>query len=141
MRNKIFALLAATTATTIYGVNHTIANLVMPHYIGSRGFVLLRVLGATLMFWFLSLFFKSKPIALSQIKCRTPPRKWYQIAQSEQSNTSSPNQLVNIASANIKYCSEVAAANNHQIIKKTQKIRAFPVIRINIELTDVSCGL
>ena len=62
MRNKIFALLAATTATTIYGVNHTIAKLVMPHYIGSLGFVLLRVLGATLMFWFLSLFFKSKPI-------------------------------------------------------------------------------
>lgn len=62
MRNKIFALLAATIATTIYGVNHTIAKLVMPHYIGSLGFVLLRVLGATLMFWFLSLFFKSKPI-------------------------------------------------------------------------------
>jgi len=62
MRNKIFALLAATTATTIYGINHTIAKLVMPHYIGSLGFVLLRVLGATLMFWFLSLFFKSKPI-------------------------------------------------------------------------------
>ena len=41
MRNKIFALLAATTATTIYGVNHTIAKLVMPHYIGSLGFVLL----------------------------------------------------------------------------------------------------
>ena len=34
----------------------------MPHYIGSLGFVLLRVLGATLMFWFLSLFLKSKPI-------------------------------------------------------------------------------
>ncbi len=62
MRNKIFALIAATTATTIYGVNHTIAKLIMPYYIGSLGLVLLRVLGATLMFWFLSLFFKAKPI-------------------------------------------------------------------------------
>ena len=62
MRNKIFALIAATTATTIYGINHTIAKLVMPHYIGSLGLVLLRVLGATLMFWFLSLFFKAKSI-------------------------------------------------------------------------------
>ena len=33
-----------------------------------------------------SAVFKSNPIALSQIKCLTPPKKWYQMAQSEQSN-------------------------------------------------------
>ena len=48
-----------------------------------------------------SAVFKSNPIALSQIKCLTPPNKWYQTAQSEQSNTSLPNQLVNIAFAKI----------------------------------------
>ena len=62
MQKKIFPLLAATIATTIYGVNHTVAKMVMPIYIGSLGLVLLRVLGATIMFWTISLFFKSKPI-------------------------------------------------------------------------------
>ena len=55
-------LLAATVATTIYGLNHTIAKMVMPIYIGSLGLVLLRVLGATIIFWIIGLFFKSKPI-------------------------------------------------------------------------------
>ena len=62
MQKKIFPLLAATIATTIYGINHTVAKMVMPIYIGSLGLVLLRVLGATIIFWTISLFFKSKPI-------------------------------------------------------------------------------
>ena len=61
-RTKVLALLAATTATTIYGLNHTIAKMIMPIYIGSLGLVLLRVLGATAIFWTLSLLIKSKPI-------------------------------------------------------------------------------
>ena len=61
-RTKVLALVAATTATTIYGLNHTIAKMIMPIYIGSLGLVLLRVLGATAIFWTLSLFIKSKPI-------------------------------------------------------------------------------
>ena len=62
MQKKILPLLAATIATTIYGINHTVAKMVMPIYIGSLGLVLLRVLGATIIFWTISLFFKSKPI-------------------------------------------------------------------------------
>lgn len=62
MQKKILPLLAATVATTIYGLNHTIAKMVMPIYIGSLGLVLLRVLGATIIFWTIGLFFKSKPI-------------------------------------------------------------------------------
>ena len=54
--------MAATVATAIYGLNHTIAKMVMPIYIGSLGLVLLRVLGATIIFWTIGLFFKSKPI-------------------------------------------------------------------------------
>ena len=56
MQRKILPLFAATIATTIYGLNHTIAKMVMPIYIGSLGLVLLRVLGATIIFWIISLF-------------------------------------------------------------------------------------
>ena len=73
MQRKIFALGAATLATTIYGINHTVAKSVMPIYIGSLGFVLLRVLGATILFWVISLFFDSKQIEkkdrLTILKC------------------------------------------------------------------------
>ena len=73
MQRKIFALGAATLATTIYGINHTVAKSVMPIYIGSLGFVLLRVLGATILFWVISLFFKSQKIEkkdrLTILKC------------------------------------------------------------------------
>jgi len=73
MQKKIIPLIAATIATTIYGLNHTIAKMVMPVYIGSLGLVLLRVLGATIIFWTISLFFKSKAIEkrdrLTIIKC------------------------------------------------------------------------
>ena len=62
MQKKVLALAAATLATTIYGINHTVAKSVMPIYIGSLGFVLLRVLGATILFWTIGFFFKSKKI-------------------------------------------------------------------------------
>ena len=54
MNKRTLALLAAFGATTIYGLNHTIAKGVMPTYIGPFGFILLRVLGATLLFWGMS---------------------------------------------------------------------------------------
>ena len=73
MQKKILPLLAATIATTIYGINHTVAKIVMPIYIGSLGLVFLRVLGATIIFWTISLFFKTKPIEkkdrLTILKC------------------------------------------------------------------------
>ena len=73
MQKKFFALAAAMLATTIYGINHTVAKSVMPIYIGSLGFVLLRVLGATILFWTIGLFFKSKKIEkkdrLTILKC------------------------------------------------------------------------
>jgi|TARA_R110000823_G_scaffold159218_7_gene290633 drug/metabolite transporter (DMT)-like permease len=59
---RIFALLAATTASTIYGINHTIAKGLMPHVIQPFGFILLRVSGAALVFWIISFFFPSEKI-------------------------------------------------------------------------------
>ena len=51
MDKRTLALLAALGATTIYGLNHTIAKDLMPTYIQPFGFILLRVLGATTLFW------------------------------------------------------------------------------------------
>ena len=56
MKKRHLALIAAFLATTIYGINHTIAKEVMPIYIGSFGFIMLRLLGATVLFWIISLF-------------------------------------------------------------------------------------
>ncbi|MFI8377645.1 DMT family transporter [Leeuwenhoekiella sp. NPDC079379] len=62
MNKRVLALLAATGASTIYGVNHTLAKGVMPTYIGAYGFILLRVLGASALFWLASIFTKSEKI-------------------------------------------------------------------------------
>lgn len=59
---RIFALLAATTASTIYGINHTIAKGLMPDVIKPFGFILLRVSGAAIIFWIISLFFPSEKV-------------------------------------------------------------------------------
>ena len=62
MDKRYLALIAAFLATTIYGVNHTVAKEVMPIYIESSGFIMLRLLGATLIFWTISLFTKNEKI-------------------------------------------------------------------------------
>ena len=62
MNKRYLALIAAFLATTIYGINHTVAKEVMPVYIGSSGFIMLRLLGATLIFWLISLFTPSEKI-------------------------------------------------------------------------------
>lgn len=54
MSRRTLAILAATAATTIYGLNHTIAKGVMPHYVQAFGFIFLRVAGATILFWLIS---------------------------------------------------------------------------------------
>ena len=62
MNNRLFALLAATMASAIYGVNHTIAKGLMPDIIGAYGFILLRVAGAAIIFWLISFFYPSEKI-------------------------------------------------------------------------------
>lgn len=56
MSKRAWALLAATMVSIIYGVSFTIAKDVMPQYVKPYGFILLRVFGATLLFWFASFF-------------------------------------------------------------------------------------
>ena len=54
--------MAAFGATLIYGLNHTVAKNVMPIYIGPYAFILLRVIGASILFWTVSLFIKTEKI-------------------------------------------------------------------------------
>ncbi|MBU2907138.1 DMT family transporter [Arenibacter algicola] len=56
MSRRTLAILAALGATTIYGINHTIAKGVMPTYVKPFGFIFLRLLGASLLFWGISFF-------------------------------------------------------------------------------------
>ncbi len=54
MNRRTFAIFSAIGATSIYGVNHTIAKEVMPTYVQPLGFIMLRVLGAAILFWLIS---------------------------------------------------------------------------------------
>ncbi len=54
MKKRNLAILSALGATTIYGLNHTIAKGVMPDYIKPFGFIMLRVIGACILFWGIS---------------------------------------------------------------------------------------
>lgn len=65
MKNRGWALLAAAGATTIYGLNHTVAKVVMPDYVGAFGFIFIRTSGAALLFWLLSLFLPKEKIKSS----------------------------------------------------------------------------
>jgi len=68
MNKKNLALLAALAATTIYGLNHTIAKVVMPHYTEAFGFVQLRLIGACMLFWTISFFMPKEKIEKKDYK-------------------------------------------------------------------------
>lgn len=62
MNPRALALLAATAASAIYGINHTIAKNLMPAVIEPSGFILLRVSGAVILFWMVSVFYPTEKI-------------------------------------------------------------------------------
>ena len=62
MKSRALALFAAFGATAIYGMNHTIAKVVMPHYIAPFGFIMLRVVGACILFWLVSFLIPKETI-------------------------------------------------------------------------------
>lgn len=62
MTNRVWALLAATLATCIYGINHTVSKTLMSDYVPPFAIILIRVIGATLLFWSISLFTKNQKI-------------------------------------------------------------------------------
>ncbi len=62
MNPRVLAILAATAASTIYAINHSIAKGLMPEFIEPYGFILLRVSGAALIFWLFSFGFPKEKI-------------------------------------------------------------------------------
>ena len=63
MNSRSFALFALFMVQLLYGLNYTIAKAVMnENYIKPFGFVLLRVAGATLLFWLMSFFLPKQKI-------------------------------------------------------------------------------
>ncbi|NNK88001.1 MAG: DMT family transporter [Flavobacteriaceae bacterium] len=61
MKNKILsAHLALFGANLIYGANYLIAKGVMPDKIGPSAFVLIRIIGASLLFWIIRFFIREK---------------------------------------------------------------------------------
>jgi drug/metabolite transporter (DMT)-like permease len=56
MSKRTLALIAATLVSIFYGLTFTIAKDVMPKHIGAYGFLIIRVGGATLLFWLSWLF-------------------------------------------------------------------------------------
>jgi|TARA_B110000238_G_scaffold26227_1_gene25583 drug/metabolite transporter (DMT)-like permease len=68
MNQRSIALTLVSIATLIYGVTFTIAKEVMPLYVKPFAFILLRVSGATAVFWIAGLFVKSQKIAKEDYK-------------------------------------------------------------------------
>jgi|TARA_B110000908_G_scaffold46454_1_gene56627 drug/metabolite transporter (DMT)-like permease len=68
MNQRSIALILVSIATLIYGVTFTIAKDVMPLYVKPYAFILLRVSGATAVFWIAGLFVNSQKIAKEDYK-------------------------------------------------------------------------
>jgi drug/metabolite transporter (DMT)-like permease len=56
MSKRTLALISATIVSLIYGLTFTVAKDVMPLYINAYGFIVMRVFGATVLFWIVSFF-------------------------------------------------------------------------------------
>ncbi|MGV3697794.1 DMT family transporter [Flavobacterium sp.] len=65
MSRRAWSLIAALMVSIIYGVSFTIAKDVMPTYVKPYGFILLRVIGATILFWAVSFFGPKEKIQLN----------------------------------------------------------------------------
>lgn len=68
MNKRILALFAVSIATLIYGLTFTIAKDVMPIYLKPYAFILVRVIGATTIFWTIGLLIKQQKIEKEDYK-------------------------------------------------------------------------
>jgi drug/metabolite transporter (DMT)-like permease len=62
MRKLVVAQLAVIGANVIFGVNYVVAKGIMPDFLLPRPIIFLRVLGAAVIFWMVSLFFPREKI-------------------------------------------------------------------------------
>lgn len=63
MSQKLRAHFALFAVAVIYGLNYSIAKDVMPDFVQPRGFILLRAIGATILFWITAISFGNEKIA------------------------------------------------------------------------------
>jgi drug/metabolite transporter (DMT)-like permease len=63
MNSRFWALVCAWIVAIIYGVTFTVAKDVMPKYVDAYGFIVLRVAGATVLFWLVSFLGPKEKIA------------------------------------------------------------------------------
>ena len=63
MNSRFWALVCAWIVAIIYGFTFTVAKDVMPTYVDAYGFIVLRVVGATVLFWLVSFFGPKEKIA------------------------------------------------------------------------------
>lgn len=62
MEKKYIAHLALFAVAVIYGLNYSIAKDVMPDFMLPRGFILMRAIGATTLFWLTATFISTEKI-------------------------------------------------------------------------------
>ena len=75
MSKRTIAIIGATIVSIIYGLTFTIAKDVMPKYVDAYGFIIMRVGGATILFWLVWLLSrKSQEIREEQIDRADYPR-------------------------------------------------------------------
>ena len=67
MINNVLPHLALFLVNLIYALNYSIAKDVMPDYIGPSGFILLRVIGGSLLFFLTYIFFIKENVELKDI--------------------------------------------------------------------------
>jgi drug/metabolite transporter (DMT)-like permease len=63
MNSRFWALVSAWIVAIIYGITFTVAKDVMPKYVDAYGFIVLRVAGATVLFWLVSFLGPKEKIA------------------------------------------------------------------------------
>ena len=75
MSKRTLALITATIVSIIYGMTFTIAKDVMPKHVEAYGFIIMRVGGATILFWLSWLFSRnSTAVRQEQIDPKDYPR-------------------------------------------------------------------
>ena len=68
MDKRFLAILAALGGTVIYALNHTIAKDIMPTHVQGFGFIMIRLIGGTILFWAVSLFLPKQPITRADFR-------------------------------------------------------------------------
>lgn len=68
MTSSVKAHISLFTAQVIYALNYSIAKDLMPDYVSPIGLVMMRITGACILFWFVSLFYKPEKIEKGDFK-------------------------------------------------------------------------